>query len=713
MKTKLSILFLSLICLISCQQKPQADLSEFILPEGVQIQQIAAEPLISHPVAMTEDAEGRLWVVEMHSYMRDIEGSGEDIPDGNIVVLEDTDSDGIMDKRTVFLRDLVSPRAVSLVYGGLLYTDGPMLKWIAVAGTRHGLPEVVDSIYVVGGNIEHQPNGLLYNLDNWIYSAKSNARYRRYRGKWEKEPTTFRGQWGIASDEMGRLIYNNNSVPLLGDCVPPNILLENPYLKARKGVNHLYTRDFSVNPIQATSVNRGYQRGVLDSVERLINYTSACGPLIYQGQALPEAYHGSAFVCAPEANLIASYELSGFPPQAKRKEAGKEFLISRDETFRPVNAYTGLDGSLYLVDLRKGIIQHRAYMSNYLREKIVEKGLDTINNRGRIYKLSALGSEPKMPALADAKLEDLPAFLQDPNQQVRIHAQKELVFKNEKETIPTLLNIAKDKEAPMGQIHALWTLDGMDALEASTLLEVATETSNDKVLYQILLLTTHFQEKEDSFINLIEQAFQKENPALDYVLAHCLGSIPSTSAMWTELAKRYPDDPYMAEALVSGLPVDETDWNKKLTQSKDDPSLCAVLEKSLANLQAEAIQTPQFYTQLIDDDRTNGLKLFKTTCATCHGLDGQGIPQLAPSLAASDIMKNSEVQVVSFILNGYQKEGSAFNAPMPSYIADPNFSNQDIVDLLRYLKSAFTDGWSQIRVEQVDSLRKASPLYVQ
>jgi mono/diheme cytochrome c family protein len=169
----------------------------------------------------------------------------------------------------------------------------------------------------------------------------------------------------------------------------------------------------------------------------------------------------------------------------------------------------------------------------------------------------------------------------------------------------------------------------------------------------------------------------------------------------------------MAEALVSGLPANELDWSQKLTQSKEDSTLYAVLEKSLSNLHEEAIQTPQFYTQLVDDDRTNGLKLFKTTCATCHGLDGQGIPQLAPSLAASDIMKNSEVQVASFILNGYQKEGSAFNAPMPSYIADPNFSNQDIVDLLRYLKSAFTDGWSQIRVEQVDSLRKASPLYVQ
>jgi len=196
MKVNLVFLTLSLLFLFSCQEKDQADLSEFMLPEGIQIEQIASEPLISHPVAMTEDDKGRLWVVEMHGYMRDIDGSGEDIPDGNIVILEDTDKDGIMDKRFVFLSDLLNPRAISLVYGGLLYTDGTLLKWTPIAGNRPGMPEVVDSLYVIGGNIEHQPNGLLYNLDNWIYSAKSNARYRKSDGKWEKEATTFRGQWG-------------------------------------------------------------------------------------------------------------------------------------------------------------------------------------------------------------------------------------------------------------------------------------------------------------------------------------------------------------------------------------------------------------------------------------------------------------------------------------------------------------------------------------
>ena len=160
---KFFLLISIIIFLFSCGKETDLDLSEFILAdENLQIELVAAEPLVELPVAMIEDERGRLWLAEMPGYMRNIDGEGEDIADGRTVILTDTDEDGQMDERTVFLDSLLNPRALSFVYDGLLYTDGTMLKWTDLNKEKM---EVVDSLYVIGGNIEHQPNGLLYNLD--------------------------------------------------------------------------------------------------------------------------------------------------------------------------------------------------------------------------------------------------------------------------------------------------------------------------------------------------------------------------------------------------------------------------------------------------------------------------------------------------------------------------------------------------------------------
>ena len=43
---------------------------------------------------------------------------------------------------------------------------------------------------------------------------------------------------------------------------------------------------------------------------------------------------------------------------------GHEFLTSTDERFRPVNAYIGPDGALYVVDMYRGVIQHKTYLTD-------------------------------------------------------------------------------------------------------------------------------------------------------------------------------------------------------------------------------------------------------------------------------------------------------------------------------------------------------------
>ena len=88
------------------------ELKTFYTPPGYRMELVASEPLIQDPVAIDWDAEGRMWAVEMLGYMNDIPASHEHDPVGRVVVLEDTDGDGRMDKRTVFADGLVLPRAL-------------------------------------------------------------------------------------------------------------------------------------------------------------------------------------------------------------------------------------------------------------------------------------------------------------------------------------------------------------------------------------------------------------------------------------------------------------------------------------------------------------------------------------------------------------------------------------------------------------------------
>jgi glucose/arabinose dehydrogenase len=158
---------------------PSETLNHFVLEKNFQVQLAASEPLVSAPVASSFDKQGRLWVVEMNAYMPDTSGNGEQVPTGKIVILEDKNHDGVFDDRKVFMDSLVMPRGLCLFEDGILVAEPPQLLFVEKNGDKAGTRFVVDSNYAEGGNVEHQPNGLLRGLDNWIYNAKSANRYRR------------------------------------------------------------------------------------------------------------------------------------------------------------------------------------------------------------------------------------------------------------------------------------------------------------------------------------------------------------------------------------------------------------------------------------------------------------------------------------------------------------------------------------------------------
>ncbi len=710
-----TLFFLLILVLISsCTSEPKIDTTEFIIQDGYQIELVANEPLLDSPVATVQDIQGRLWVVEMPGYMRDIDGNGEDIKDGRIVILEDTNDDGRMDKRTIFLNGLLNPRAVALVYGGVLYTDSTALIWTSIVNDLPAKKELVDSIYVIGGNIEHQPNGLFYNLDNWIYSAKSNARYKKNDNKWIKEATTFRGQWGICSDHNGRLIYNHNSAPVIGDRTMPNVLIKNQFQKIEHGTGIYYTKDMSIDAVQATAVNRGYEDGVLDSLGKVKNYTSACGPHLYYGTGLKDNDYSDLFVCAPEANLVSKYDIDHINQKAT-KDKSQAFLVSTDESFRPVNLMTGYDGCLYITDIRKGMIQHTAYMSSYLREKILQSGLEKINGNGRIYRVTAISksknitnNNKRMSSVSDNIWTNL--FL-DSNYMIRLLGQQKLIqenasFESPNEFLHKFSQYAMDSP---NTIHALWTSDELGLLNAKMLLNDNANQFSLKSLPAVVPLWRKYDAKwideaDRQFIDLYREQLELNDRNIDLLIAPNLAAIPHYWKDLIMLARKYTDDKPMIESIISG--ITEEDAFLKMIRSETSLSLLkSQLQIVIENRDNNKNQAPKLYTVPFDDDRTNGLKIFKGYCASCHGIDGRGQKNVAPSLTESNILAGPEKELARIILHGYKNKTDLYQMQMPAYINDPNMSNKDISDVINYLLSTYAKRWGGIKEEEVQKIR--------
>ena len=686
---------------ISCKKDavPNSSIPEFILQEGFDIKLIAAEPLLNSPMAMQFDQKGRIWVVEMPGYMRDIDGSDEDFPDGKIVILSDESDDGQMDKRIVFLDSLVAPRTLLFANNGLLYTDGTKLIWTSIENDEPSGQTLVDSLYVIGGNIEHQSNGLLYHLDNWIYSSKSNARYRFKDGQWVKEATTFRGQWGITHDDVGRLYANENSVALLADFIMPNVLIENPYQKIENSLQIKIQKSRRIYPIQATAVNRGYEENVLDGEGKVRKLTSACGPWIYLGDQFPEEFYGNAFVCAPEANLIKryliDYEKINLPSRQAYNE--DEFLISTEETFRPVNLYIGLDGALYIVDLRKGVIQHRAYMTSYLREKILKKGLEKTTGIGRIYKVYF--KENSIEGLADHSdfnAMDYLRLLSHNNGAIRMLAQKEIVYSKDISLRDDLIKIALNNENQHGQIHSMWALEGLGLINNSLLVQLSQNTDKSPIISQILRLASLDIENWEAIAPIIEKAITLGDKNSDLYLCHILGKFKNEESekYWIQLADKYSNDPIFCEALISGISNREDYFLKNIDKLKND-SIYSMLSKTISYKKNDDIKAPQLYTKTFLDDRTAGFKIYNQYCVSCHGFDGKGVNNLAPPLYPSDYVTGPPEKMILIALQGLKGpvtvNGKKYdmNLVMPGIKNNPDLTDQKIADLIIFIRNSF------------------------
>lgn len=602
---------------------PEESLASFRMPEGYRMEIVADDDMLSEPVALAWDGNGRMFVAQMETYMQTVDTTGEHVASSRILLLEDTDDDGRMDKRTVYIDKLMLPRMILAVGNELLVNVTDTYDIYAYKDTDNdGVADQKRLVYHAGkrafGNLEHQRSGLDWNLDNWIYVTVDPLRFQYRNGELIADSllSGSNGQWGLTHDDYGRLFFARGGAENAGSGFHINPV----YGQLEFADAYIDSIFGAVWPIVKTpDVQGGLARIRPDTT--LNHFTAASGQSIFRGDRLPRSLLGDYFIAEPVARMIRRARVVNTNGKRTLENVydREEFIASWDMNFRPVNTYTGPDGCLYIVDMHRGIIQEGTWTGegSYLRKQILRLGLDKNIQHGRILRLTYDGIErgPK-PRMLDESTSQLVTYLDHPNGWWRDNAQKEIVRRNDQSVVPALKDIASgrkgplpNKAGPLGRIHALWTLSGLGAINQD-LLVTAFKDDAASVRKTAIWISDAFLKKNDE--KILAALNKLKNDKDHDVRIQLLLSLSNSSA------------PQAIE--ISKHLMDKNADNEMMVAAKQSLDRAEEVKKFGAKL---GLLKPEQRALV-----TEGAAIFNSLCATCHGDRGKGVPtQIAPPLA--------------------------------------------------------------------------------
>jgi mono/diheme cytochrome c family protein len=751
---------------------PAEEAAGFMLPTGYRMELVAADPDVISPAIIEFDGNGRMYVVELVSYMMDAAASREHDPISRISRWESTKGDGHYDKHTVFVDNVVAPRMVLPLQDGVILTSetdsDDLVKWTDTNGD--GIADTREVVFTGIGqsgdaNIEHQKAGLLWNLDNWIYTTYNPFRIRWTPSGFLREPTGPNGgQWGLASDDDGKPWFvdaggergpMNFQYPIhygaFTPCAPAGrgragTPTPGPNPNCPPGMENGFEKDFAVAwPAPGIGDMQGGIGRTRMPAQNLNHFTATTGPAIVRGDALPADLKGDLLFAEPVGRLIRRAKIENIEGLTQLRNAypGAEFVISTDQLFRPVNISNAPDGTIYIADMYHGIIQEREWSGpgSYLRAKIEQYQLDKVAAHGRIWRLRYDGrpavaatdtniGQAALPAItpkfAPPKMyretpAQLVAHFTHPNGWWRDTAQRLLILKQDKSVVPALQQMVSPPrpgtqavasalrqaegrpersrgaanlagaEGAGGQLlarfHALWTLEGLGALDPALVRE-AMKDRNPRLRVQAIRASETLYKAGDKSFAEDYRALTKDadpNVVIQAILTTNLLKLPDAADV---IKAAQSASQARGVALVG---------ERLLTPA---PSFGGGRRGPIGPEEEKRLQ--------------QGSDVFGAVCFACHGADGMGKAlegagpgaMMGPPLAGSPRVRAHRDYIIKVLLQGLS--GPLDGKTYPDVMAPLGNTSSDewVAGVASYVRSSFGNNGGMVTPADVARVRK-------
>ena len=654
------------------------------VPKGYHLECVASEPMVQEPASFVFDEDGAIYVCEWLTYMQDERGQNQLDEVCRVVKLVDTDGDGKMDKRTVFIDKIKLPRTVLPLKDRVLVNltqETTIYAYFDKDGD--GVSDSREVSYQgrkQGGNIEHQPSGLVWNLDNYIYN--SDRRFKYVDGKLLAEPHS-KGritQWGIARDDDGRIFcsWAGGGNPVHSFQFPGGY----PIIDLSKQEEHAPGYDVPLSICQVEDQSSGNYDFKNNRV--LTIFSATCGQTVLRSELMPDFY-GNVATPEPVGRLIRMSTIKN--KKGKRVAHNTfpegEFIRSTDPFFRPVWSESGPDGCFYFSDMYRGIIQEKTWfphVGNHIwvkrYKRVKEWGMLKVFRHGRIYRLVPDNKKPTpAPKLKNLSSRELVKHLSSGNGWIRDTAQKLIVYGKDASVADDLRKLAADSPSTNTRIVALWTLEGLGQLDDKAVLK-SLEDKEERVRIVGIHLAEPFlsdgnKDLEKNLMNMIEGA--TPDVAMQLILSLTPDRNPSYDDVQQTIRKKNPNHPLMGRYF--------------------------------------RIQKDKIRRSKLSASAKSGLKIYETLCIICHGKDGKGVKEgkvlLGPPLRGDRWFKGHRLDAIVRILLkgetgpiGETEYGEGIMMPL-----EAAYNDKQLADLINYIGLTW-NGWRDIvKPEQIKIIR--------
>lgn len=470
---------------------PRRALSSLRTSPGMHAELVTSEPNVESPVAIAFGPSGELWVAEMWDYPQgdpakskgqastadDLSNAAPGIS-GRVRCLRDREGDGSYESSTVFLEGIPFPTGVTPWRDGVLVCAAPDILF-AKDADGDGKAEIVETLFTgfATHNFQARVNSLEYGLDGWLYGscglfggqitstktgeviALGQRDFRCNPDTGAFEPATGSTQQGRVRNDWGDWFGCNNSVMLMHYPLEDVYLRRNPLLAPERTVVSILAEP---DPGRLYSISSQVLFALSGPPNRP---TAACGLGIYRDDLLGASLSGNTLTCEPVNNLVHRQVLhpSGatFASRRADDEQDREFLASTDPWFRPVQVRTGTDGALWVVDMYRYVIEHPIWIPpDTLATLDTRAGADM----GRLYRIVPDHTPLRtMPDLTTLRGTALAGAMQTANGTQRDLVQQQILWTEDRDTIPTLIRIGREDERPEVRVQALATLHCLKA----------------------------------------------------------------------------------------------------------------------------------------------------------------------------------------------------------------------------------------------------------